>query len=186
MPENVFAMQEQLASDLASRLAQPYDLIHEVTADSFRRGRPETLFAYDCVLRAFAYRRTEDPKLYGPARACLEEAVRRDPGYADAWALLAFSYLDEYRYGYPAALAEIERLTDAVGFWTLVLLAAIHGERDNQAEARVALERAKALNPNFLRDPWGGMRIHHFPEDLIEELIDGLRKAGLGAFAGIN
>jgi hypothetical protein len=30
------------------------------------------------------------------------------------------------------------------------------------------------------------MRIHHFPEDLIEELIDGLRKAGLDTFPAIN
>jgi adenylate cyclase len=49
-PANVFVVQEQLAADLASQLAQPYGIINEVTAASFRRQRPETLFAYDCVL----------------------------------------------------------------------------------------------------------------------------------------
>jgi hypothetical protein len=49
----LFAIPEQLATDLASQLAQPYGIIQQVTADSFRRERPETLFAYDCVLSAF-------------------------------------------------------------------------------------------------------------------------------------
>jgi TolB-like protein len=291
-PENVLAVQEQLAADLASQLAQPYGIIQQVTAAAFRQQRPETLFAYDCVLRALDARRTDDPKLYGPARACLEEAVRRDPGYADAWALLAFSYLDEYRYGYgpraddpamldlaldtarhavelnescvygllalsavqfyrrefseaeeihrrllalnPAnpevlaqvgwrteflghwdegvallehavtrsikapnwyhlhialyhyhrgdyrrALAETDGLAGADGLWTLVLRAATYGERRNQDEARRALHRAKALQPGFLQDPRAAMSIHHFPEDLTDKLIDGLRKAGL-------
>ena len=96
-PENVFAVQEQLAADLAGQLAQPYGIVNEVTAASFRQQRPETLFAYDCVLRAFDYRRTQGREKHAASRACLEEAVRRDPGYADAWAFLAYKYLDEYR-----------------------------------------------------------------------------------------
>ena len=42
-PENVFAMQEQLAADLASQLAQPYSVINKVTAQSFRPQRPQTV-----------------------------------------------------------------------------------------------------------------------------------------------
>jgi hypothetical protein len=30
------------------------------------------------------------------------------------------------------------------------------------------------------------MRLHHFPEDLIDQLIDGLRKTGLDAFPATN
>ena len=111
-PENVFGVQEQLAADLAGQLAQPYGIINEVTEESFRRERPETLFAYDCVLRAFDARRTQGQEKHVAAAACLEEAVRRDPGYADAWALLSYSYLNEFRYGYkprpydPAALVQ--------------------------------------------------------------------------------
>ncbi len=92
-PRGVFAIQEQLAADLASQLAQPYGIINEAPADAFRQQRPETLFAYDCVLRALDYRRTQGREKHAAARACLEEAVRRDPGYAEAWALLAYIYL---------------------------------------------------------------------------------------------
>ncbi len=98
-PDNLLGAQEQLAADLASQLAQPHGIIHGLAADAFRQQRPETLFAYDCVLRAYDYRRDQGLEKHAPTRACLEEAVRRDPGYADAWALLAYTYLDEDRFG---------------------------------------------------------------------------------------
>ena len=109
--ENVFAVQEEFAAELAGRLAEPYGIIHKVTAELFRRHRPDTLFAYDCVLQAFAYRRTFSRELYLATRHCLEQAVRDDPDYPAAWAMLAFTHLDEYRWygwgpqlGIPAAL----------------------------------------------------------------------------------
>ena len=292
-PENVFAVQEQLAADVAGQLAQPYGLINEVTANSFRQQRPVTLFAYDCVLRAFDYRRTQGPEKHAVVRACLEEAVRRDPGYADAWAFLAYAYLDEYRFGgygprpydpaalaraastarhaveldekgvygllalsavhfyrrefaeadeinrrllslnptnpevlgqvgwrtafardwdqglalirqaidrsikapwfyrmfiafdhyrrgdYQAALAEVEPIEGAGTVQLPVLVAAIHGQLGNKDEAQRALDRAMAINPIFLKDPRAAMKRHNTPEDLIDHLIDGLRKAGL-------
>ena len=292
-PENVFAVQEQLAADVAGQLAQPYGLINEVSANSFRQQRPVTLFAYDCVLRAFDYRRTQGPKKHAVVRACLEEAVRRDPGYADAWAFLAYAYLDEYRFGgygprpydpaalaratstarhaveldnsgvygllalsavhfyrrefaeadeinhrllslnptnpevlgqvgwrtafagdwdrglalirqaidrsikapwfyrmfvafdhyrrgdYQAALVEVEPIAGAGTVQLPVLVAAIHGQLGNKDEAQRALDRAMAMNPIFLKHPRAAMRRHNTPEDLIDQLIHGLRKAGL-------
>jgi TolB-like protein len=158
-PENLFAIQEHLAADLASQLAQPYGIIQEVTADSFRRQRPETLFAYDCVLRAFDYRRTQGREKHAASRACLEEAVRRDPGYADAWAVLADNYLDEFRYGYgprpydPAALAAaLSMARHAVGLdrdsvLALLALSTVHFYRGDFAEAEQIHRRLLSLNP---------------------------------------
>jgi TolB-like protein len=158
-PENLFAIQEQLAADLASQLAQPYGIIQQVTADSFRRERPETLFAYDCVLRAFDYRRTQGREKHAASRACLEEAVRRDPGYADAWAVLADNLLDEFRYGYgprpydPAALAAaLSMARHAVGLdrdsvLALLALSTVHFYRGDFAEAEQIHRRLLSLNP---------------------------------------
>lgn len=292
-PENVFAVQEQLAADVAGQLAQPYGLIHDITAKSFKQQRPVTLFAYDCVLRAFDYQRSQDPEKHAVVRDCLEEAVRRDPGYADAWAFLAYAYLDEYRFGgygprpydpaalaratstarhaveldesgvygllalslvhfyrrefaevdelnrrllslnptnpevlgqvgwrtafavdwdqglalirraidrsikapwfyrmfiafdhyrrgdYQAALVEVEPIAGVGTVQLAVLVTAIHGELGNKHEAQRALDRARAMNPIFLKDPRAAMRRHNTPEDLIDHLIDGLRKARL-------
>ena len=293
--ENCLAVQEQLAADLASQLAQPYGIVNRVTAEAFRQQRPETVFAYDCVLRALDYRRTQSRDEHAAAQACLEEAVRRDPGYVDAWAFLAYMYLDEYRFGgygprsydpadlaratstarhaveldpdsvpallalstmhfyrrefaeadeinrrllalnptnpevlgqvgwrtafagqwdegialirraidrsirapwayqmfiafddyrrgdYQAALAEVEPIAEVGTVQVAVLLAAVHGQIGNKDEARRALDRAKAINPLFLADPRAAMRRHNTPEDLIDQLIDGLIKAGWAA-----
>jgi tetratricopeptide (TPR) repeat protein len=158
-PENLFEIQEQLAADLASELAQPYGIIQEVTAASFRRERPETLFAYECVLRAFDYRRTQGREKHAASRECLEEAVRRDPGYADAWAVLADHYLDEFRYGYgprphdSAALAQAMSTArhavelDPESVPGLLALSAIHFYRGEFAEAEEIHRRLLSLNP---------------------------------------
>ena len=94
-----------------------------------------------------------------PSRACLEEAVRRDPGYADAWAVLAYSYLDEFRYGYgprpydPAALAQAVSTArhavelDPDGVLALLALSTMHFYRREFAEAEEINRRLLALNP---------------------------------------
>jgi adenylate cyclase len=291
-PENVFAVQEQLAADLASQLAQPYGIIQQVTADSFHHRRPETLFAYDCVLGAFDYRRIQGREKHAASRACLEEAVRRDPGYADAWAVLADNYLDEFRYGYgprpydraalsqalstarhavelnpdgvlpllalstmhfyehefaeaneinrrllalnptnphvigqvgwrtalsgnwdegialvresidrsieapwgyhlfialdhylrgdyQAALAEMEPFAGTGIVTVPFVLAAIHGQLGNKAEAQRAFNRAMALSPTYIKDPRTALHRGNVPDDVIDKLHDGLHKAGL-------
>jgi TolB-like protein len=291
-PENLFAVQEQLAADLAGHLAQPYGIIQKVTADLFRHQRPETLFAYDCVLRAFAYRRTIDRELYAPSRECLEQAVLRDPEYADAWAMLSFAQLDGFRYGYgpgsgaasvldlalnsarravdldgdgvlgllalssvhfyrrefaeadevnrrllalnpanpevlaqvgwrtafarnwdegialvkeaidrsikapewyhliiafdcyhhgdyKAALAEVTPISKSSWVWGSLVLAAAQGQLGDQDDARRALERAAALSPDVLQNPRVAMSVHNMPQSLIDQMMDGLTKAGL-------
>jgi hypothetical protein len=39
--------------------------------------------------------------------------------------------------------------------------------------------RSIALDPTLAKDPRGAYRLHHVPEDLIDQFMDGLRKAGL-------
>ncbi len=295
---NVFDIQEELAAELARRLAEPYGIVHKVTTDLFHHHRPATLSSYDCVLQAFAYRRAFSRELYASSRDCLQETVRRDPSYPDAWAMLAYADLDEYRwygfgrrYGQPVtldqALEAAQRAKDldpdgvmglsayaAVQFyrgefdeaesaqrravalnpnnpetlaqlgwrlafvrdwdegiglvrravrqsrvgsgWYYMILAFDDyrrgdyrtaladmdeaGELDffggpatvamsqaqlgHGAEARQALERAIALDPTFAKDPRAAYRLHHVPERLIDQFMDGLRKAGLETFSG--
>ena len=95
----IFDVEAELTAAITDQLAQVYGVINAAAATQLRHDRPATLFAYDCVQRAFAYRRTFAKKLYPPVRACLEDAVRRDPNYAAAWAMLAFAHLDAARFG---------------------------------------------------------------------------------------
>jgi TolB-like protein len=290
---DVFGIQEQLAGELAGRLAEPDGIVHKVNAEIFRRHRPETLASYECILQTFAYRRSFSRGLYGSSRECLEDTVRRDPGYPDGWAMLAFALLDEYRwYGfgplfrqpgaldqalsaaqsargldpdsatslsayaavqyyrgefaeaesaqrraiglnpnnpeawaqlgwrvafardwdegiglvrqatqqsmigsgwyhmivafddyrrgdYAAALADMDKAGDLGFFAGPMILAISQAQLGHRNEARQALDRAIALDPTFAQDPRGAFRLHHVPDSLIDQFMDGLRKAGL-------
>lgn len=90
-------VQNDVAAGIASSLAQVYGVVNLAAARQLAQARPETMFAYDCVQRAFAFRRTFDLEAYPTVRGCLEEAVRRDPNYAGAWAMLAFAHMDAAR-----------------------------------------------------------------------------------------
>jgi hypothetical protein len=96
--------------------------------------------------------------------------------------------LDHYRRGdYRAALADAEQFAGARIVTVAVVMAAIHGQLGNQDEARRALERARTLDANAIQDPRTWLRrAINLLEDLIEQLMDGLRKAGLNTSAAIN
>ncbi len=98
-----------------------------------------------------------------------------------------FIAFDHYRQGdYQAALAEVEPIAGEGTVQLPVLVAAIYGELGNKDEARRALDRARAINPIFLQDPRAAMRRHNTPEDLIDQVIDGLNKAGLRLPVAVN
>jgi TolB-like protein len=158
---SIFDIQEAMAAELAGRLAEPYGIVQEVSKELFRRHRPQTLAAYECVVRTFAYRRTFGRELYEPSRDCLEDTVRRDPSYLDAWAMLAYAHLDEYRwYGVgplhrqqlalDQALAAAQRAKDLdpESVTSLSAYAAVQYYRGEFDQADSAQRRAVALNPN--------------------------------------
>ena len=155
------ALEEMLGAELATRLAEPRGVVRQVTAGLLGRERPEILRTYHCVSQAYTYRRTFNRDLYRSTRDCLEEAVRRDPSRPDAWAILAFAHLDEYRwYGFGPRYREAEALDQALAgaeraleldydsYLTLSAYAAVQFYRGKLDEAEAAQRRAVTLNPN--------------------------------------
>jgi TolB-like protein len=161
---DIVGVEDELVAGIASRLAQVYGVVNTAAALRLARTPPATVFAYDCVQRAFAYRRTFDLDRYPAVRACLEESVRRDPGYAGAWAMLAFAHLDAARFGLvePAArpgeldagMAAARRAVELApdGVRSLQSLAALLYGTGDFDEAERVQRRAIALNPH---DPEG-------------------------------
>lgn len=99
-PAALIAVQDDLAAQIATEIGQPYGAI---TSDLHARATtPEvsSTQSYVCVLRAYEYRRRLAREEFDPVLACLEGAVRRDPDYSDAWAMLGWLSLDAGRYGY--------------------------------------------------------------------------------------
>jgi TolB-like protein/Tfp pilus assembly protein PilF len=152
-------VQDEVAAGIASRLAQVYGVVNLAAAHKLAQARPETMFAYDCVQRAFAFRRTFALEAYPAVRACLEEAVRRDPSYAGAWAMLAFAHMDAARYQLvdpsarsgelDAGLAAAQRAVALApeGVRSLQSLAALRFARGEYDEAERVQRQAIALNP---------------------------------------
>jgi TolB-like protein/Tfp pilus assembly protein PilF len=159
--EGPVALQQALGAELATRLAEPHGVVRQLTAGLLGQERGELLRTYDCVSQAYSYRRTFSTEVYASTRACLEEAVGRDPSRPDAWAMLAFAYLDEYRwygfgprYAQPAALeqalaaAQRARELDRDSYLTLSAYAAVQFYRGELDEAEAVQRRAVTLNPN--------------------------------------
>jgi adenylate cyclase len=156
----LLSIQEKIANDVAATIAVPYGPIYERELARVAHKPPASLDTYDCVLKYHSYRRTIDPSLHGETVACFQNAVVREPMFADAWAGLALLYLDEYAYGYSpqaAATGPLERAREAArtaldidgeNFFANLALARVRFfSGDLEAFARSA-DRVLALDPN--------------------------------------
>ncbi|MEW9805449.1 tetratricopeptide repeat protein [Mesorhizobium sp. ZMM04-5] len=156
--ESLLMLQNEVAGAISSALGQPYGIIKtQITnglPDDFRPSMP----SYECVLRAFSYRRSFSAKSHGPVFACLKAAVERDPQYADAWAMLGWLYLDAGRFNLTADAARAYDqgldaashaiLLDGRNVLALTVLASIHHYMGNYAESEQFQRKALELNPN--------------------------------------
>lgn len=159
-PSNVFEIQEHVSQQVSALIAGNYGVIAEAGRTEAQRQPPTSLAAYDCVLRYYAYQKTFNRQEHAKVRACLERAVELDPGYADAWAVLANVYAQEYRFGYnpqpehydarERSLAAANRAVNIAprNPTAQLMLANALFDRHDLTKFRAAGERAAALNPN--------------------------------------
>ena len=95
-PGDIFTVQEEISSEIATTLGQPYGVL---TGNETERGRGAE--HVELCLRAARPTPTGGPSTRAssaPTLACLEAAVARDPDYADAWAMLGWLHLDAGRF----------------------------------------------------------------------------------------
>jgi TolB-like protein/Tfp pilus assembly protein PilF len=157
---DLFHLQSDIARRVVTEVAQPYGVIATADMRLMRGKAPESLSAYECVLQVQYYYRHMSAARAVEARDCLERAIESDPEYADAWALLGMSYLDQVRLrmvprsqdedSLARALRAAQRAADiapdgALAHRSLLLVHAFRGEVE---EAMAAGERAVALSPN--------------------------------------
>jgi hypothetical protein len=115
-------------------------------------------------------------------RQSIDRSIKAPWGYHMAIAL------DHYCRGdYHAALGEAEQFAGARIATAAIVLAAVHGQLGNKDEARRALDRAQTFDALAIQDPRAWLhRALNLPEDVIDQLMDGLIKAGLPTPAPIN
>lgn len=157
---DLLAVQDDIAAGIGAALGPAYGII---LSDVERRVRTEgvpTMPSYSCVLQAYSYRRNFATELFGPAFDCLKAAIVRDPGYADAWALLGWLEMDAVRFDFvpvpdrDAALAHAVQTAqhavalDEKSVRALQALAAIQYYAGQVDASEVTQRAALTLNPN--------------------------------------
>jgi TolB-like protein len=152
----LFELQDEIASRIASTVADTSGSLIRSMAAIIRAKPPEALSAYEAVIRGHAYWQVMTPEEHKEVRSCLQRAVELAPGYPDAWAGLARLYTEEYKHGFNPlpdplgrALAAARRAIelDAANQQGLGALAEVSFFRKDFGTFRTAAERAIRLNP---------------------------------------
>ncbi len=97
---SLLEIEQGIAGEIASIIGQPYGIIKTELANRLPSAIEPHASSFDCVLRGYVYRRNFSAQLHAQVLGCLEEAVKRDPTYAEAWAMLGWLYLDAARFGF--------------------------------------------------------------------------------------
>jgi adenylate cyclase len=161
--DNVFDFEDQIAERVAGAL-QPS--IRAAEIEQARRKRPESLAAYDLVLRALPHLWSHRAPDNAEAIRLLDDACRIEPGYGRAAAFAAWARAQQVVYNWasdiPAVRAEGDRLITlaadsvnddptalcALSTATMLLFA-------DMGRAQAFVDRALLLDPNHA---WGWTR----------------------------
>jgi len=153
--DDVFTLEDEVATRIASSLANH---IEDESVARAAHKQPDSMSAFDCVLRARQYQDSYDQDEAAAARALLDRAIEIDPRYAAAYACLAYTYVVESESDWCSArrealmqatqlsqkaiaLDEFDSFAHMVMGWAYMYL-----EKFGLAEAH--LDRAIDCNPN--------------------------------------
>ena len=101
--EDIFALQDEITTSIVGAL-EPN--LRKVEVERARRKRPESLDAYDLMLRALPFTYSHTTEDADRAIPLLKKALELEPGYAGSHALLAWCYHSRFRL----ALGQQDRL----------------------------------------------------------------------------
>ncbi|HBY64113.1 MAG TPA: hypothetical protein DEH78_30185, partial [Solibacterales bacterium] len=161
-PEQVFALQDELAPRIVCTVSDSFGVLVRAMNEDLRRKPDEELTPHDAVLLAFGYifRHTAEDHLR--ARTALERAVRAAPDDASCWAMLSTIYLNEHMHGLnplpdpvSRSLAAARRAVDLgpTNSMAHYARASAHFFVKRFAAFRADAERALQLNP------WDGITL---------------------------
>ena len=153
---SLFEIQEQVARKTAARVLDPHGVVYR----SLKRQPAALLGTYLALFRYHEYEERFTPETHLRAREELERAVREEPGYAEAWAVLANVHLGEALFGFNRTLprpALIDKCLDLAhqavamdprGVMAHYILAMILFYRKDRSRFMTAADQALALAPH--------------------------------------
>ena len=154
-PEAVFELQDDLVPRIVATVADRHGVLAHSMSEAVRAKNPTQLTPYEAVLLSFGYAERLTPDEQAAAKACLERSVAQAPGNADAWAMLAMVFCDEYSIGLKPHFSLMDQGLEAAkraikagvsNHMAYNNLAYVHFLRREFGPCRHAAERALALN----------------------------------------
>jgi TolB-like protein/Flp pilus assembly protein TadD len=99
-PETVFELQDDLVPRIVSTIADQHGVLPRSMSEVVRLKPADQLSPYEAVLRSFAYTERITADELADALACLELVTQKAPSYADALAVLASLYTQDFGQGF--------------------------------------------------------------------------------------
>ncbi len=111
-------------------------------------------------------------------KALVEKSMKLNP-FHKSWLPFSF-FLDHYRKSeYREALVVVLKINLPNNEGVQTGLAAVYGQLGETEKSKAIVDHLLAIRPGFADDPRGWFVRRRMPDELVESLMDGLRKAGL-------
>jgi TolB-like protein/DNA-binding response OmpR family regulator len=152
---DIFAVQDEI-TERAVAAIEPQ--LYSAEGIRTRRKPPESLDAWECVVRALSFISARTRSDYAAARELLQKAIALDPGYAQAQSLLACVIATDVVFGWASReksltvasdAAHKALLLDANDPWAHLALGFVLVWSRRAGDAVREYETALHLNPNF-------------------------------------
>lgn len=193
--DDIFAVQDEITRNVVAAI-EP----HLYAEEGFRAARrpPGSIGAWGLVVRALGLINRINQQQNEQARALLEEAIRVDPGYARAHAVLGWAvwwatrcyWWQDTQAGLRQAAqhAEAAVALDPSEPWARMTVGLCLSDARQHERAILELRAALDLNPNFALGRtilgWVLLRAGHF-EDAIAETGQAIRMSPTDSFSGL-
>jgi adenylate cyclase len=191
----IFALQDEITERVVAAVEPQLYAAEGIRA---KRKPPESLDAWECVVRALSCVNSRSQNDYAMARELLERAIELDPAYAQAYALFAYVMGLEVLYGWKPREIALARALEAAqkavvldsdDAWAHFALGFVYGMTRRAEEAVVEHEKALALNPNFaLAYTYQGSALAYLGrgEEALLKIDASERLSPRGLFQGVN
>ena len=191
----IFALQDEITERVVAAVEPQLYAAEGIRA---KRKQPESLDAWECVMRALSCVNSRSQNDYAMARELLERAIELDPAYAQAHALFAYVMGLEVLYGWKSEEIALARALEAAqkavvldsdDAWAHLALGFVYGITRRAGEAVVEHEKALALNPNFaLAHTYQGSALAYLGrgEEALLKIDASERLSPRGLFQGVN
>jgi Flp pilus assembly protein TadD len=155
---DLFAIQDEVAQNVASELGGWYGRLNEARREEARRRAPVSLEAYDLYLLGLEQKHKFTKESMAEAIRLFSRAVELDPSFARGWTMLGLAYNLSVGSGFADDPSAANRLfventkkaaeLDPFDSFTQAMLGCVRGLEGDPKGAEVAFDRAVALAPN--------------------------------------